>query len=532
MEQAPAHSSKDDAVGTALHRVVRGGALSMIGIVTGALLSLVLLYVVTQALGSRGAGIFFGSVALFSIITTVACFGADTGFVRTISRFKALDRVGDLRRLLLVGFGPVAVISTLSAGAVVIWAPQLVRSLLDDGDADAVRNLRILALFLPFASVGWICTAAARGFGSMLPHVLIENLGKPLLRPALAMAAVAAGLGAGAIAIAWALPMALLLPVAVWVLVRLLHRTERSVPGGAIPAPTRALAREFWSFSLARGVASIFQVMITWLDILLVAQFLGPRQAGVYAVVSRLMLAGKLTLEAIRLAVAPEMSGLLARGDSAGAGRLYRMATVWTIIPSWPFYIMLFVFAPIVMGFFGPDFESGVVALRILSFAMLFDLGTGQVATVLLMGGKSSWNLANSIVSLALNVALNLILIPRMGIEGAAIAWSLSILFDNLVPLAQIAIWMKIRLFSRSYAQSVAIPLVCFGGVALLAYFSLGVTALAFWAALLGAAAIYVAVLYRLRESLGLPVLWTSLKPGAKARFEEGVRRAPEPERV
>ncbi|MDQ4094730.1 MAG: polysaccharide biosynthesis C-terminal domain-containing protein, partial [Actinomycetota bacterium] len=476
--------------------------------------------------------------ALFSILTTVACFGADTGFVRTVSKFKAVDRVTDLRRLLVVGFVPVVVLSAIAAAAVGLWAPQLVDALMGGGHSEAVGHLRILALFLPLASIGWVCLAIARGFGSMVPYVLIENVAKPLLRPGLAMLAVAAGLGAGAIAVSWALPVALQLPVALVLVAALLKRIERETGAadGTLPrrSSTREVAREFWGFALPRGVASVFQVSVTWLDILLVGLFLGPREAGVYAVVSRLMLAGKLTLEAIRLAIAPEMSALLARGDRAGAGRLYRVAAVWTVAPSWPFYTILFVFAPAIMSFFGPEFEAGVVALRILCVAMLFDLGTGQVTTVLLMGGKSSWNLANSLVSVTLNVTLNLILIPRIGIEGAAIAWALSILFDNVVPLVQIGILMKIRLFGRSYFQVTTAALACYGGASVVALAVFGPGAAGFAVALVAATAVYAVILYYARESLHLPQLWAAVKPGGKVSSSDGFGKpaSPEPERA
>ncbi|MDQ4095401.1 MAG: hypothetical protein M3174_04245, partial [Actinomycetota bacterium] len=62
----PAAEAPQDPVGSAVHRVARGGAVGLAGIVAGALLNLVLVYVVTQGLGDEGAGIFFESIALFS----------------------------------------------------------------------------------------------------------------------------------------------------------------------------------------------------------------------------------------------------------------------------------------------------------------------------------------------------------------------------------------------------------------------------------------------------------------------------------
>ncbi|MDQ4142872.1 MAG: polysaccharide biosynthesis C-terminal domain-containing protein [Actinomycetota bacterium] len=518
MQQVEPSQIQSDSLKPALQRVVRGGALGMVGIITGAVLNLVLVYVVTQALGEDGTGVFFESIALFSILVTVACFGADTGFVRTVSRFQALNRANDLKRLLIVGGGPVVVISTLFALAIVVWAPQLVDLLIEGGGPEAVRNLRLLAPFIPLASVSWICLAAARGFGSMTPYVLLENVGKPLLRPGLAMGAIAAGFGAGAIAIAWALPVAIQLPISIFVVIMLVRRAQADAAAPEAHQPGRAIASEFWRFSLARGAASVFQVTIMWLDILLVAIFLGSSEAGIYAVVSRLTLAGKLTLEAIRLAIAPELSALLARGDNDGAGRLYRVAAIWTIVPSWPLYVLLFIFAHPVMEFFGPQFVEGVPALRILSAAMLFNLGTGEVTTLLLMGGKSSWNLFNNSISLAINLSLNLILIPRWGIEGAAVAWTLSILFDNIVPLIQIGVLMKIRLFGPAYFRAVATAIGSYAATGVVWLALLGASGAALILSAVTGSLVYIALLFRSRGEFQLPLLWEALKPGARRR--------------
>lgn len=509
----------------------------MAGMVTGAVLNLVLVFVVTRGLKSHGAGLFFEVVALFSILTTVAAFGADTGFVRTVSRYKAIGRVQDLRRALAVGLVPVLALSMLFAAAIVIWANELIELLAPSAPEETVTHLRLLAPFIPFASGAWVALAATRGFGTMVPYVALENLGKPLLRPALAMGAVAAGWGAGAIAIAWALPVAVELPVAVAVVAVLLRRVERewSSPTDGEPRPLRNIASEFWRFSLARGLASVFQVAVTWLDVLLVGLFLGPDDAGIYAVVSRLTLAGKLMLDAIRLAVAPEMSAMLAQDKRADAGRLYRAASVWTIAPSWPLYLILLVFAPTVLEVFGPEFVEGTNALRILCAAMLFNLGTGEVTTVLLMGGKSSWNLLNNSVSVAVNITLNLLLIPRLGIEGAAIAWGVSILVENLAPLAQIAVLMDIRLFSRSYFRIVGYALACFGAIGAAFLFVVGQTPVGFALAIVAGLVVYLPLLYVSRNRFQLPLLKEALLPRLRAkRNADMARPAPvaEPEQV
>lgn len=85
---------------------------------------------------------------------------------------------------------------------------------------------------------------------------------------------------------------------------------------------------------------------------------------------------------------------------------------------------------------------------------MLVASGIGAVDVVLLMGGKSIWNLANTVASLTLNLVLNLLLIPRLGITGAAIAWSVSILVNNLAPLTHVWAFLWLHPFGSAVARA------------------------------------------------------------------------------
>jgi len=71
------------------------------------------------------------------------------------------------------------------------------------------------------------------------------------------------------------------------------------------------------------------------------------------------------------------MSGLLASGEEQRARSVYREGTEWSMIPSWPIYLTLAVFAPFLLRAFGPGFESGQTALLILSVAGLLATTTG-----------------------------------------------------------------------------------------------------------------------------------------------------------
>jgi O-antigen/teichoic acid export membrane protein len=111
------------------------------------------------------------------------------------------------------------------------------------------------------------------------------------------------------------------------------------------------------------------------------------------------------------------------------------------VIATWPAYIAMAVYAPLVMRAFGPSFERGSGALVVLCVTMLVASACGLVDVVLLMLGKSWLSTANVLLALALNVVLNLVLAPRFGMMGSAWAWCVAILATNVLPLYQVMRW-------------------------------------------------------------------------------------------
>jgi O-antigen/teichoic acid export membrane protein len=484
-------------------------------------LQLLLVVVVTRGLGPGGAGVFLEAMALFVILGRVGELGASTGLVRTVPRFRALGRTVDLRRTIAIALSPVAIVSVSAAVALFACAPQAAALFFDrNHESQAATLIALLAPLVPLASGATVALAATRGFGTMAPYVLVQNIGLPLVRLALVFAAIAGGLGTTAAGLAWGLPVAVAFAVAFITLVVFLRHAERTDRSpSATPRQPRELATEFWGFSAPRAIAGILGIAVTWMDVLLVGALRSTREAAIYAAASRLSIIGAYAMQAIGMAIAPQVSALLARGLHRRVEALYRTATWWLMALVWPLYAVLAVFAPFVMGIFGPEFAAGATPLVILSLAMLVNLATGNVTTVLLMGGKSSWNLWNAAVSMVSNVTLNLILTPRMGITGAAIAWAISIVFVNLAPVVQVRIFLGLRPpLGAGFWIVAAATATCYGVLGLAVRFALGMTPATCAGFVVLGTALYACTLWRCRELL----LLSHLRDGLRGRRVRG----------
>lgn len=508
VEAAPPDARAADVHRHDLSQVARGGALSLLGGAAFALLGFVLVLVVSHGLGAAGAGVFFEAVAIFMIVSRIAQIGADVGVLREMSRLVALGRAADIRQTLLIGLVPVAVVSTAIGGALYLFAPAISRLVVKGSSPELlVSYVRLWAPFLVLAALTAVMLAAARGLGSLVPFVSIENVGKPALQPLLALLLLGLGLGTTALALAWAVPIAIGFAITAWWVAALV---ARGAPAYGPLDLTRSLAertRAFWAFASPRALAAVFQAMAAWVDVLLVGALASARAAGIYAAASRLALMGVLFLRALILVLGPQISGLLARDLRQRAQIVYQVSTWWLTLLSWPLYILLALFAPVAVGVFGEGFGAGDRVLAVLAIGMLISMACGPVSVVLLMAGKSSWNLFNTILAASLGIALNLVLIPRYGVLGAAIAAATTVAANNLIPLAQVWGFLRLHPLGRGFLIVAGSALFAYGVGGGLARMMLGATPLAL--ALSGALGtlVYVVLLRRARETLRFNVI-------------------------
>jgi O-antigen/teichoic acid export membrane protein len=207
------------------------------------------------------------------------------------------------------------------------------------------------------------------------------------------------------------------------------------------------------------------------------------------------------------MAAQPRFTEMFTAGDRAAANRVYQATTAWLILLTWPLYLLAVAFGPQVIEVFGRSYSAGTAVIVILGLTMLLATGCGQVDMVLVTTGRSWWSLANGLLAVAVNVALDLVLIPAYGITGAAIGWSAAIALTNLLPLAQIAATQRLHPFSRGTAIAAALTALCFGLLPLLARTLPGPGPAASLTAIAAGCLVMTAGLWRFRTELNLAAM-------------------------
>lgn len=482
-----------------MSRVGRGSAANLGGAAVGAASAFALAVVVTRGLEPTQAGVFFSVSSLFLLAVSLGQLGTDTGLVYFLSRCRALDTPGAAAAYVRAAVRPVLVVALALGAVMFLAAPELADLTNPDHVGQATTHLRTAAWFIPLACLTAVALAATRGLGSMRAYATVEQVARPALQ-VLCVAVAVVLLGAGAPMAAWVLPY-LPLSILAW---SWWHRAAGAAGVPLAPEAPPGAGRELWRFTAPRSVASVAQLVMQRLDIVLVGAMAGAAEAALYAGATRFVVAGQMGRQAVSLAAQPALAEALSRGDRARAAEVFQVSAAWLMAVSWPLFATFAVLGEPLLAVFGPGYDAGATVLLLLAVSMLVATGCGDVDSVLIMAGRTTWSLANMLVALVLNLVLDIWLIPEHGVLGAAIGWSAAIMTKNLMALVQVRLALSLHPYGAAVGTTAVLAAGCFGAAPWLVTTALGDGPAIVAVCLAGVSGLYVALLWNRRTVLRL----------------------------
>jgi O-antigen/teichoic acid export membrane protein len=438
-------------VGQEIGQIARGAGLGLIGNGINTAVTYLFGILIARQIGAEAFGLYTLGVTAVTLASRFTVAGLDRGLMRYASISRGQGQGLALRRLSL--WALLLAMATGLAGA--LWfglAPATVlRVLRWDDKTPLIPLLRTLAPALPALTLIGVAIAGTQAFRTMRYRVLVVNIIQPLARLGLALLLVVL-IGATALApvVAFTLTQLLGLGLALFFLARLIGQTpsrESALPAGGV----RRLVR----FSLPLSLSNVLDYLNGRTEILVLGMFLAAGMAGIYNAAGRLATLGLVALTAFNAIFAPVISDLHHRREWERLGTLYKLVTRWTLIVAMPILILQVAFAPALMALFGPDFIVGATALRLLSLGQLVNLATGAVGVMLIMTGRSLLTLFNSVLMVGGALVLDVLLVPRFGLDGAALAGALAIAAINLLRLGQVWWLFRLHPFARSQIKTI-----------------------------------------------------------------------------
>ncbi len=502
----PTDSTEGSTTGSG--RAARGTALNLAGSIVSAVLGFVTVGLITNHWGPAGAGLFFAATALFTLAANGARMGSEAGLTYFVARLRSSGEHASVPAVVGAGLTLTGSVATLAGLGGLVLAPQLAALIADgaDGRAEAETMIRILAVAVPLFALSQGMMGASRGFATMRPAVLAGQIVRPTSQLLLVGAVVLTVGSLPALALVWSVSSALTLAViAVWLRGRMATvRGRHPVDPEASPGSARAHVTAYRRFAAGRAGADLVSAALERLDVILVAAFLGEAGAGLYGAAGRLILAGQLLMIAASQSMAPLLAASFAAGRDDEARRLLRTITGWNVTLLWPLFICLGIGAPTALSVFGPEFADGADLVVVLSVAMLAIVAIGGGDTVLTSTGDSLVSLVNHVIALVVLLVAAAVLLPSVGIVGAAWAWAVSRLTLRVLATARVWRTRGVHAFGRPLLAAALAAALAYGPVGLAAVAVLGPGALAVAVNVGVGGLVHLVALSRLRHELEL----------------------------
>jgi stage V sporulation protein B len=284
--------------------------------------------------------------------------------------------------------------------------------------------LQIASIALPFGMVVAVYTGIFQGFKRM------EYMGgtlviEQLLRVFFAVLLVSFGLTAANAILGSTLGFIAALPIAYLIFRKM---------GLRLSSYSFNEFKRIFRFSLPVSATALSAFVLAYIDILLLGYFLSAHEVGIYSAASptsRVVMAFSTALYAVML---PSVSETVAKKDREQLKGYIAYAYKLSLVILVPVTIAsILLSGPIIALLFGTQYQGATAPFEILvvgtAFLGIFTLNSG----IFQGAGKPGVPMAILVSTAVLDIVLNVVLIPKLGIIGAATASTLSFVFAGLV---------------------------------------------------------------------------------------------------
>jgi O-antigen/teichoic acid export membrane protein len=281
---------------------------------------------------------------------------------------------------------------------------------------------------LPIMALRNLRLATMRGLHYILIGLIPEHIVAPLLVITLTVLAYFV-LGENLTA-AWAMGMRLFaVAITLTIGIGILNRV---LPVAAKEANPEYKTQVWIRSALPLAFLGATYIINTQADSLMLGAIRGSEEVGLYLPVSKGAQLINFVTVAANTVLAPTIASLYSIGNRKKLQRIIAKGTRIVFGVALVLTLGLVIFGRWYLLLFGAEFTAGYYALSILCFGQLVNAGTCAVSHLLVMTKYERLTAFSDGGGAILNVVLNAFLIPLWGIEGAAVATSVSLIIVNI----------------------------------------------------------------------------------------------------
>jgi O-antigen/teichoic acid export membrane protein len=438
--------------GAAAVRHIRGSSLLLSGRGISLAAKFVSQLLVVRYLSTGDYGAWAYALSMVALLRGISALSLD----RAVARFASIyHQRGEFERF----FGTLA----LAAGAisatglvfvsVVYAAPGLFLRLVG-GEAQPVALLAIAVFLVPLEAIDQLMVTVFATLEKARAIFMRQYVLTPLLQLTVVLLMIASGAGVEFLALGYIAGTALGVAIYGTLLLRLMHRQGLFGRAHGISVPFV----EIFAFSTPLMASDWLAGLIQASGALTLGFFHDTDAIAAFRVVVPVAVLNQLVIQSFSFLYVPGASRLFAKGDHEEINDLYWRTALWIAVLSFPVFALTFTAGgPLTVFFFGERYASSGLLLSILAVGNYAQACLGFNGSTLKVYGRVSWAVAVTLLAAVVNVVLSVLLVPRFGALGAALAMSGTLVMHNVFKQAGLHLATGVRPPRRDQARPFAV---------------------------------------------------------------------------
>jgi len=403
------------------NEILSKGSSAFVFKIIGSFLGYLFLLLVTRQSGAEAWGIFALCMALLNITSILSRFGIDTALLRFVAQLKG--KMEEVKGIYFQGISLVLFLSVLFS-VLLFFFSDIVAELVFH-KPHLTPYFKIISFGLVPFTIIHINAQTFRGLKKIKEFAFFQHVSK-FLFAIIFFLLLTKFYNFGQFTVpVYAFTFAVVVVMIVSLL--FIFKKFRGIQSKRI-----FTNKEIIKTSFPMMLSSSVLLLMAWSDTIMIGIFKTEVDVGVYNVALKLAMITGIVLGAVNSIVAPKLSETFNNDRMNEFRKLIKQSTRIIFFSTLPILIILFLFPEFLLSFFGTEFAMAKTTLLILLVGQVVNVMSGSVGYILQMTGKEKAFQNILLLALVINIILNILLIPKFGIEGAAVASSFSLLLWNL----------------------------------------------------------------------------------------------------
>ena len=231
-----------------------------------------------------------------------------------------------------------------------------------------------------------------------------------------------------------------------------------------IPPKLRSMLKDIATYSAYSVIGAAAGVLVSKLDILMVSGMIDLEAAAVYTVAFLMGAVINIPASAMLMIALPIVSDAWKNNKLDTINNLYKKTALNQLVAGLFIFIIIWINIDGILSFLPKIYADGKYVVLFIGIAKLFDMASGMNGGILLTSKYYRVNFVINLFLIVLTLTTNYLLIPVMGVAGAALATLISVISFNTVKYIFLKYKFGFQPFSNNTVRAILIGMVVLVG--------------------------------------------------------------------